>query len=138
MSSRKAFDIKSILWIYNLWHFLGNVAFFYLASSLGWLTTYSWRSLNRMIPLEFLSRLYTFQMRTSQPLDHRSTHDCKQNVTLKFSHRATPHRFQIASVCWWFLMFKFVDFLETLILVCGKRSELITKFHVLHHFLMPR
>ncbi|CRL01336.1 CLUMA_CG014283, isoform A, partial [Clunio marinus] len=45
--------------------------------------------------------------------------------------------FTIAKVSWWFLMFKFTDFLETLILVCGKRYELITKYHVIHHFLLP-
>lgn len=45
---------------------------------------------------------------------------------------------QIAQICWWFLMFKFTDLFETLILVFGKRHELITKYHVAHHFLMPK
>lgn len=46
--------------------------------------------------------------------------------------------FEIAKACWWFLMFKLTDFLETIILVCGKRYELITRYHIAHHFLMPR
>jgi hypothetical protein len=45
---------------------------------------------------------------------------------------------QIARASWCFLIFKLSDFSETSILVLGKRDELITPYHIAHHFLMPK
>jgi hypothetical protein len=45
---------------------------------------------------------------------------------------------QVARASWCFLIFKLSDFFETAILVLGKRHELITPYHIAHHFLMPK
>ncbi|CRK92336.1 CLUMA_CG005853, isoform A, partial [Clunio marinus] len=99
MKNRKAFDIKNILLVFNVWHMCANVGIFYYLASSGWLTTYNWRC---------------------EPFDRSPFGD---PLTMLNS-------------CWYFLMQKIIDLIETVILLLGKRFDLVTFYHVVHHFLM--
>lgn len=145
MENRKPLNVKPALLLYNLWHFAINIVFFYYFSSLGWFASYSWRWL--MITTHLSSTFHLASVFCFIPLYrceavNRSPVGNPMTVSFEFSCfifiSMCSVLTQIATVVWWFLMFKFVDLIETMILACGKRHELITRYHVVHHFLMPK
>nr|CAD7434094.1 unnamed protein product [Timema monikensis] len=49
----------------------------------------------------------------------------------------SPTALRMASVCWWYLVCKLVDLLDTVFFVLRKKNGHVSYLHVHHHFSMP-
>lgn len=49
----------------------------------------------------------------------------------------SPEAMAVVELCWQFFLFKFSYMMESVIHVLGKRYELVTKYHIVHHFTLP-
>ncbi|KAJ8917880.1 hypothetical protein NQ315_010794 [Exocentrus adspersus] len=48
-----------------------------------------------------------------------------------------PSAVRMATVCWWFYISKYIDFLDTIFFILRKKFNQVTKLHVIHHAVVP-
>lgn len=49
----------------------------------------------------------------------------------------SPEAMAMASVCWWFYVSKFIEFIDTIFFVMRKKHSQVSTLHVTHHGIMP-
>ncbi|XP_065575611.1 very long chain fatty acid elongase 7-like isoform X2 [Artemia franciscana] len=100
MRNRKPYELKEVLFMYNLFQVLFSAWMFLKGFQYGWWDKYSFRC---------------------EPLDTTNSYT----------------GIGMASICWWYLVSKFTEFLDTVFFIMRKKFNQVSVLHVIHHAGMP-